>query len=321
MLKRDDIFSDILNTASFSAAAALLFSVGNLFPVLSYWGQALSPLPLAVIGCRRGFARMYTASVFAAVLLMLPLLPGLPMHPMLVMYFLIGYVPPAFAIVFSAKLRIKSDMSLLMCVCVSIAAKVVMMIVFWLLTGRNFMLPDTEQFRMMLDGVYAAQSPDASNASAVRDAVRTMMYLMPYMIPSILMIMSGLESVFCYVLCERMQRGRKGELSLLPLPSHLNWRFSQSLLPALLLSFCLGIIFNADEWMDAAMFSVNLKLLLNILLFIQGMSVIFWWTNKRGFGRGAKTAVFILMLIPLMWVWVILLGVTDMAFDVRSRVA
>lgn len=317
MLRRDDAFSDILNTALFSAAAALLFSAGNLLPFLGWWGQALSPLPLALTGCRRGFARMYAGAVFSAVLLMLPVLPGLPMHPLLVMYFLVGYVPLAFAIVFAARRRLDIEISLILCMCVSIVSKLVMMIAFWALTGRNFMMPDAGQLKLTLEGIYSAPSSDA----AAVETVMVLMRLIPYMIPSILMIISGIESVICCALCERFQRGRRGEVSPMHLPQYTDWRFSQTLLPAMLLSFLLGIAWNIDEWTDGAMFAVNLKLLLNILFFIQGISVIFWWMNKRGLGRGAKIAAAVLMLVPLAWVWVILMGVTDMAIDMRTRFA
>ena len=68
------------------------------------------------------------------------------------------------------------------------------------------------------------------------------------------------------------------------------------------------------------MFAANLHLVLNVLFFVQGLSLAFWWIRRRRLGPFLQFLAVFVMMIPLVWLWLVFLGVSDMVFNFRSRV-
>ena len=306
MLKNERVTS-IVRLVSFSALTAFLVSVGLFLPIMGFWGTLLCPLPLAVLGYREGLKWM-APGLFLTELI-------LSFAPSLALYFVIGCFPLSLAVFLIARTRWTGSESLAVCVLASLGAKLALMAVFWALTGRNILFPDVRQVEVLLQSLSAGMPID--EAEAIREAVRQAVTLFPYMMPSVLLLYSMLDSVIDYSLCCHFLRGAMSKPPALPPLS--NWRFPRSLLPAMILSFFLGWVWKTDTWLQGAMFASNLRLVLNVLFFTQGFSLALWWMERRAVKPMLKWPLIALMVFPLMWVWLILLGVSDMAFDFRAR--
>ncbi|MBQ9564171.1 MAG: DUF2232 domain-containing protein [Synergistaceae bacterium] len=312
MLKNERLVA-LVHCFSLSLLTALLVSVGTAIPLLGFWGMLLCPLPLALLGCRHGVRWMGTGLLLTTGLLLL--------LPTLALYFTLGGFPVSLALVLAARRRPNwtGSESLTVCVLASLGAKLLLLAGFWALTGRNVLLPDMGQTEALLRSLSLGLPLD--EAQEVRTAIRQTLALFPYLMPSMLLLYSMLDATLNYRLCCHFQRGVvwSGASKLPVLPPFSQWRFPRSLLPAMVLSFVLGWLIKPERWLHGAMFALNLRLVVNVLFFVQGLSLALWWMERRGWGRVLRWLCVAILLFPLMWTWTILLGVGDMAFDFRAR--
>ncbi|MCR4819180.1 MAG: YybS family protein [Fretibacterium sp.] len=311
---KDGRTAPLVRTIFFAVLTSLLIALGIFFPLLSFWGLLICPLPLALLGCREG-ARWLGAGIFLTETLLLLLSPSVSL------YFLLGCAPLSLVLFILAekqeKLQWTGGESLFGALIVSILAKLTVMAFFWVLTGRNFLIPDLAQMELLL-GELGTLPPD--QLLTLQETLRQTAALLPYMTPSLILLWSGLEVLVNYHLCERILKRRGVDRRPPALPPFAEWRFPTSLLPAMVLSIILGFFLDADKWFEAKMFVVNLRLVLNILFFVQGISLGFWWMKHRNFRPLARFLLLLLALFPLTWIWLIVLGMGDMAFDIRSRI-
>ena len=306
MLKNERL-APLAHWAVCSMLTVFLVSVGTVVPILGFWGTLLCPLPLALLGYRDG-TRWMAAGLFLTEGLLL-------FAPSLALYFVLGCFPVSLALFFVSRARWKGSESVAVCVLVSLGAKLLLLAAFWGLTGRNILLPDAAQAEAALRSLSVGLPLD--EARAVQEAVRQAIALFPYMMPSMLLLWSMLDAVIDYRLCVYFQR----EAASRPpaLSPFTTWRFPRSLLPAMVLSFFLGYVWKADTWLQGAMFAANLRLVLNVFFFVQGLALALWWLERRQVRPFLRLSLLAVMLLPLMWTWVILIGVSDMAFDLRAR--
>ncbi len=285
-----------------------------LFPLLSFWGLLLCPLPLALLGCLDG-GRWLGAGIFLTEGLLLTLSPSLSF------YFLLGCSPLSVGLFLLAEKREKLQWtggeSLFGALIVSILSKLALLAFFWVLTGRNILVPDLAQIELLFS---ETGTLSLEQRQGFQEALRQTAALLPYMTPAMILLWSGLESLVNYQFCGRFLRRRGTERCLPALPPFAEWRLPASLLPAMILSIIAGFFLDTDQWFRASMFVVNLRLVLNVLFFIQGLSLAFWWMTYRGFRPLTRFLLFLLALFPLTWIWLILLGMIDMTFGIRARV-
>ena len=239
------------------------------------------------------------------------------LEPFSVLYFLIGLGPLSYALSLSPRTRGSGAETLLLCAGVSILSKLVLLGVFLALTGINPLMPDPEQIRILLTRLYAELPLEGEQAWALREAVDEMAALFPYMLPSLIVISSALDAFLNYRLGMFLQRGRTPAPP--PLPPFSEWRFSRTLLPAMLLAFLMGLF--ASEWMSGMMFAMNLKMVLNVFFFFQGLSLLWWWLKRRRVGILWRCLILAVLAFPLLWIWVVFVGLGDMIFDLRRRAA
>ena len=293
----------------FVALTLALFSVGFFVPVLGFGGFLAVPLPLAILGMRDG-GRWQAAGVA---------LSGgglaLLLDPLSALYYLIAQAPLSCALSFVSRGRRKGAEALSLCSGISVASKLLLLGVFLALTGHNPLIPDPDQIRLLLTRLYSELSLDGERAWALREAVDGMAALFPYMLPSLVLVSSLFEVFVNYGLGALCQRGRAQ--SLPPLPPFSDWRFSGTLLPAMFLAFLMG--FFASDWTPGAMFAMNLKIVLNVFFFVQGLSLLWWWFARRRVGVFWRCLALAFFVLPVCWFWFVLLGVGDMIFDLRRR--
>ena len=241
--------------------------------------------------------------------------------PSMAVYFLIGCAPVS-AIIFmlsreefrNAK-KYSGAESLLICTGVSLAMKVVLLLVFWFFTGRNVLFPDPIQMRIIMNQMYG-DNPDLLRA------VNSVLSVLPYLIPTFTVIYSSAEAYLNYALCRSITRKYFHESKHFPpeLPAFINWRLPVSLLFASVFSLALGYFIDVDTWFTGSMFVLNLQIVLNVFMFIQGLSFAFWLMHGFRFRRFTKAIMCILFTIPFFWAWLIIMGMCDMALNLRDRI-
>lgn len=295
----------------FSLLTVLLLKVKDYVPAVSFWGLFFSPLPLALLGCREGRRSLGLGVLMTGGLT--ALLLSIPSA----LYFVTASAPLSAALAASSRKSWSGGEALLACTFVSVTEKLFFFFLLWALTGRNFLAPDAGQVEEMMGRLYAGFSSGFRETISTQENMRQAAALLPYMTPSMLLLYAGLDALCNYKLCGYFQRGQAHRPPALP--AFTEWRFPKSLLSAFFLAFVINLLWGLDDWRAGALFAANLELVLNVLFFVEGLSLAFWWIGRRGVGPVLRTLAAVLFLIPLAWPWQVLMGIGDIVFDFRSR--
>lgn len=292
-----------------------LILAGSFLPVFGFIGLLICPLPLAILGCTEGQRSASIAELLIEATLFFAVSPSMAL------YFLMGCAPLAGIIYLLSRDEFKTVKkysgaeSLLICAGVSILMKVIMLIVFWFFTGRNILFPDTVQLEAILSQLYGEQ-PE------LRDIARQVVTVFPYMMPTMLILYCGIESFMNYLLCYRLMRKLFPSTKNFPpeLPEFKLWKFPLSLLFASILSFILGYFIDIDTWFAGSMFVMNLQIIINVFMFIEGLALAFWLMAGFRLKIRTKIIIAIILTIPFFWPWLIVMGMCDMVLNMRERI-
>ena len=288
---------------------------GSFLPTFGFLGMMLCPLPLSILGNLEGHKRMSIAELLIEATLFLMFSPSMAV------YFLVGCAPLSAMIYTISREDIKAvkqysgAVSLLVCTGASIAFKLVLVVLFWVFTKRNILLPDMSQVEPVLVQLYGSQP----------ELMATMMRVLkviPYLVPALLLLYCSAETYMNYSLCSKLTRKIAPDSKNFPpeLPEFKLWRFPVSLMIVSFLSLVIGYFMDSDTWFAGNVFIMNLQIVVNALMFIEGLAVIFWIMDGFRMRRAGKIAVCVVLGFPFFWPWLIVIGMCDIVLNLRERI-
>lgn len=288
-----------------------LVLAGSYFPVFGFIGLMLSPLPLAVLGCSSGRKLMSIAELLVEATLFFLFSPSMAL------YFLLGCAPLSAVLSavsradFREAKKYSGAESLLICSGAAILSKLVLLTVFWYITGRNIMLPDLTQMDSVIVQLYG-ERPE------LRTAMIRVLALLPHLVPTMVVVWSCVEAFMNYSLCCAFTR----KLNNTPptLPEFKMWRFPASLIAVSFVSLVAGYFIDSEDWFDGAAFVMNLQIILNVFMFVEGLSIAFWIMDGFKLRRGVKAIIFVVLGFPFFWPWLVVTGMCDMVLNLRERI-
>ena len=294
--------------------SALIFA-GFFLPVLGFAGLMLCPLPLAVYGCLEGQKRMSIAEIMIEITIFIIF------SPVMAVYFLIGCAPVAASVYSVSRADIKevkkfsAPESFLICAGTSIIFKTILLATFYFFTGKNILMPDAAQMAQTIQELYG-DNPE------LQQSVRQILAFFPYLIPTFLTVYAGVESFLVYSLCGRYVKKFSPDSKNFPpaLPEFKMWRFPLSVFITGVLSLVFSYFIDTETWFDGAVFLMNLQIVINVFMFIQGLSMSVWIMDGFKLKRAAKIFICVILFIPFFWAWLIVIGMSDMILNLRERI-
>ena len=307
----------LVESALLVALAVVFFLASNFLPVVGLGIALLCPAPLVVLGLRQNL-RTAVLGMGVATLLVAALM-GLPGA----LFFSLGFGVLGVGLGYLARKQNRAVDILLYGVLVSLGSKLLLILLATKLTGVNPFSLDAETMQRMTEKVfafYAAHGMGGAGMEAMKEQMTATLKMMPLLFPALLTMASALDCWLSYVVTAAVVR-RLGKVELPPLPSFGQWRFPKSVFWALLVSFLLALLgTRPDAPRVFLQTGVNLRLVVQMLFFLQGSAVVWGLLEARGWRIAGRMTVFILgMLIPLLSHGALLLGIVDMWWDLRSR--
>ena len=292
-----------------------MIAAGSFVPVAGFLGLMLCPLPLSILGNIEGHKRMSIAELLIEAVLFLMVSPAMAV------YFLAGCAPLSAMIYTLSREDIKAVKkysgaeSLLAVAGASIAFKLVLVVLYWFFTKRNILIPDMSQVEPMVRQLYGSQ-PE------LMTAMIRVLKVIPYLMPAMLVLYCGAEAYLNYSLCSKLTRKIFPDTKNFPpeLPEFKLWRFPVSLMVVSFLSLLAGYFLDMDTWFQGAVFVMNLQIIVNAFMFIEGLAVIFWIMDGFRMRRGGKIAVCVILSFPFFWPWLIVIGMCDIILNLRERI-
>jgi uncharacterized protein YybS (DUF2232 family) len=313
------VFKDwlICTTAGF-----VLFFLGLMFPVLTLPIVLVFSLPVAFLAFERGVAcavlsAVATAFTLGAVVSWDEALTCSLMY--LVMYGLPGVLAGRVV----RRLSTAGDI-LIASSAVIFAGKLAAMAVYFYAAGVNLLSPDLSQLEAAMlsslgeRGLATLSGGDAARVSQnFRETSEYIVLLIPYSV----MLFSTLEASVSMALLSHLHRRRSGE-AFFRFPPFRDWKFSRSVLLALVVGFICGEM--AGERADlyfVRQIGANLIAISRTLFVLQGLCCMYYFIATRGFSKLVRLAVMLVFipLVPFLGDIFAVVGVADMGFDFRKR--
>jgi uncharacterized protein YybS (DUF2232 family) len=145
--------------------------------------------------------------------------------------------------------------------------------------------------------------------------------LIPFIFPALISMAAAVDCYLSYVVSSMVMKRIHGT-RLPPLPAFDSWRFPKSLFGALVASLVFSLIGGGQEWNIWVKIGTNLRLLVNMIFLLQGLSLIWYLLGRKKVLSVMKWIALILILfIPILSQLVLLLGIIDMWLDIRTRFA
>ena len=297
--------------------SAIMFVSGIYIPVIGAITSLLSPVPISLIGIRQGSDKAFLAVVFVATLLFLPL----------------GFAGSMSFVFFSGLLGLifcgvikKSNSAGEAIFGLTVAAIIFKLICMGLMVytiGKNPFKFDENSVNAIVNSL-----KESGVGESILKTVRQHINLI---IPSFLIMASGLDAYINYLFVSRIERRRRkmsnnegaerNAVEIMLIPPFEQWSFPRSVMTAFFLAFLITLFENYDTSIMLISAELNLKILTFVIFFIQGTCFTWWWTLHKNFPYGIRLSIiFVLLFIPIFSLGLIVLGMLDIALNLRQRI-
>ncbi|MDO9507822.1 MAG: YybS family protein [Thermovirgaceae bacterium] len=309
---------ELVESSLLVALAAALFLAGHLLPIVGIAFSLVCPAPLVVLGLRHSLGRSVLGVAVATFII--AAFTGV----IGALFFCFGFGFLGIALGAFGRRFDKAVDILLYGVLVSLGSKLLLMTIAVKMTGINpFTLDEAQILPMMerIGSIYSSMGMPEAALSSATEQMRAALGLIPLIFPALLVMAATVDCVLSYIVSGAVLK-RLGKDVLPAVPAFRDWRFPKSLFWALLASIALHLA--GSHYPSLAVLQragLNLRLLVTVLFFIQGLAVIWHVMQARGFGRFMRVLVTgLVFLVSFIAQIVLLLGIIDMWFDLRSRI-
>ena len=168
----------------------------------------------------------------------------------------------------------------------------------------------------MAKSMMAAIGQEA-NEAAINQLEEQMKYI-GYLIPSLLVSVSFIFAILSHAVTIPVLKRLK--IQLVPLKPFREWKLPASIVwYYLIVSFIFFLNLDTGSFLYLA--AVNLLFVLQVLLVVQGFSFIFFYSHVKNYSKAIPvTAIILSLILPILMYLVRILGIIDLAFNLRGRV-
>lgn len=153
----------------------------------------------------------------------------------------------------------------------------------------------------------------------VKKQSTNMLKMIQTLAPSILIMVSIVTVVVIQWICFPIAK-RFGVVNVQPWGSFRNLVLPRSLLWYYLLALAANLLIHPSEGTYLSLVLANAIYLLEMFLLLQGLSFIFFIFYQKSLSKGLRVLVVILaFMIPIIHYIIMILGITDLGFDIRKR--
>ncbi|NCC96983.1 MAG: DUF2232 domain-containing protein [Synergistales bacterium] len=301
----------LVESSLLTGMAVVLFLAARYLPVAGIVLSLLCPAPLVILGLRHRPKMSFVGLVVATTIV--ALLSG----PASAISFCLGFGVLGVGLgILASRLDQAVDI-MLYGVVVSLVSKLALMVVLTKMTGVNPFDPDVDQIRATMEKVFSMYG--GQDLSSVKEQVEQTIKAIPLMFPAMLTMASAVDCLLSYWVSRKVL-ARIGGIVLPSLPPFAQWRFPKSLLWAF--AFSMVILLFEGSLRDPLLSRVglNLRLLVSMMFMIQGLSLTWDYMEYRSLSRFWRiTLAFLIVFIPILSQIAVVLGLTDVWANIRTR--
>jgi uncharacterized protein YybS (DUF2232 family) len=308
---------ELVESSLLVALAAALFLAGNFLPLVGMAFSLVCPAPLVILGLRHSPGRSILGVIVATVIV--AVFTGV----VGALFFCLGFGFLGIALGFFARRYDRAVDIILYGILVSLGSKLILMFLVVKVTGINPFSLDAAELLSVMDkigSVYSSMGLPEDAVSSVSEQMRLALGLVPVIFPSLLVMAATVDCFLSYVVSGVVLK-KLGKERVPEVPGFSEWCFPKSIFLALLASIAMHF---AGSWYPSLSLlqraGLNLRLLVTVLFFIQGLAVVWSFMRARGLGRFLRiTFTMLIILVSFLAQIALILGIIDMWFDLRTR--
>jgi uncharacterized protein YybS (DUF2232 family) len=206
-------------------------------------------------------------------------------------------------------------------VMVSLTGKILAAFIIFAASGVNLMAPDAAEMErailsLLESGALALSGVDVER---MRSEISSVVNYIILLIPFNIILFSSVEALISLYLASYAHRRRYGD-GFFSLPPFGEWRFPKNVLLALLVGFLCGLAPAEADYYVLRQVGLNLNALTRTLFILQGLSLAYFFMERKGFSKFPKAVMIILTpLMPILGDIYAIFGLLDIIFNFRKR--
>ncbi|MDR1915492.1 MAG: YybS family protein [Synergistaceae bacterium] len=294
----------------------LLFTIGLLAPALALPLMLIYPFPFASLYYERGIlpALVSALTASAALVLFIP--------PFFSLIYFIVFGLSGILIGLSARKILAAAELLPVAVIAALTAKLLSAFIVFRISGVNLMAPDASELERTLLPLVESGALNLSGVDVehMRAEIPNIINYLIMLIPFSMILFSTVEVLVSLYIVSFVHSRRTGEV-FFSLPPFGSWSFPRNILLAFAAGFICANISDGESYYILRQVGLNLNALTRTFFILQGLSMGYYFMERRGFSKILRAVIIILTpLISVLGDVYATFGLLDIIFNFRKRV-
>lgn len=296
------------------AAVAILFAFMSAYlPLIGSFVNLIWPVPLVLLGVRNGYKWSLLTTVVVGILI------ALLMHPLQAVSIVVGFGLIGIVLGHAIRNQYGPVKTLAVGSAASLLSKAAVMGILFLVSGINPLIDQSDIAAQALEKsieVYQSFGLTGDQLAQMKEQMALMASMIKIILPAGLVMAAVLDTFLNYWVARLVLR-RLGHV-VPAFPAFSRWRLPTVFAYAFIAA--IGLLYWATthelQWLKDI--ALNLQVLSSVFLFLQGLSLVFYLTERYQIGKMVRTvAIFLIVTNGLLSQVVILAGAFDMVLDYR----
>lgn len=296
-------------------AVAIMFAlISTYLPVIGAFVNLLWPVPIVLLGVRHGYKWSLMAVVASGLII------ALIMHPITAVSVVVGFGLIGIALGYGLRQGFSPTKTLFVGAAASLVSKIAVLAITAAVMGFN---PITLQTEGMIKGLetamdfYRQMGMNAEDMARMEATLKPMIELMKIILPAGFVLASFVDTFLNYQVAKAVL-ARLGQ-QLEPFPPFRRWNMPRFTVYALAVSF-VAIYWGTTRELEVLYNTgMNIQVVTTLLLFIQGMAVVYFLADKYNLSRIVRGIILFLILSNgIVMQALIIGGAFDIIFDYRQ---
>ena len=296
-------------------AVAIIFAlISTYLPVIGAFVNLLWPVPIVLLGVRHGYKWSIMAVVSSGLII------ALIMHPLTAVSVVVGFGLIGIALGYGLRQGFSPTKTLFIGAAASLVSKIAVLAISAAVMGFN---PLTMQTEGMIQGLEAAMDfyrqmgMNAEDLARMEATLKPMIEIMRIILPAGF-VLAAFVDTFLNFQVAKVVLARLGQ-TIEPFPPFRRWnmpRFTVYALAVSLVAIYWGKTRELELLYNTGM---NIQVVVTMLLFVQGMAVVYFLADKYNLSRIVRGIILFLILSNgIVMQALIIGGAFDIIFDYRQ---
>lgn len=296
-------------------AVAIIFAlISTYLPVIGVFVNLLWPVPIVLLGVRHGYKWSIMAVVASGLII------ALIMHPLTAVSVVVGFGLIGIALGYGLRQGFSPTKTLLIGAAASLISKIAVLAITAAVMGFNPLNMQTEAMTQGLEQAiefYRGMGMNAEELVRMEATIKPMMELMKIILPAGF-VMAAFVDTFLNFQVAKVVLARLGQ-RIEPFPPFRRWSMPRFTVYALVVSL-VAIYWGKTRELELLYNTgVNIQVITTMLLFVQGMALVYFLADKYNLSRIVRGIILFLILSNGIFMQALIIGgAFDLIFDYRQ---